>query len=63
MMPVRLEPATPRSQVKHSTTKPLHVNVCKIDKMSCDMRDQPVHMRSLFRAFSSHLNILCQLSY
>ena len=24
MMPVRLEPATLRSRVKHSTTKPLH---------------------------------------
>ena len=24
VVPVRLEPATPRSQVKHSTTEPLH---------------------------------------
>ena len=24
LTPVRLEPATPRSPVKHSTTKPLH---------------------------------------
>ena len=24
MMPVRLEPATPLSRVKHSTTEPLH---------------------------------------
>ena len=24
VMPVRLEPAAPRSQVKHSTTEPLH---------------------------------------
>ena len=24
VLPVRLEPATPQSQVKHSTTEPLH---------------------------------------
>ena len=24
VMPLRLEPATPQSQVKHSTTEPLH---------------------------------------
>ena len=33
--------------------------VCASSKVS----DQPVHMRSLIRAFANHLNILCILSY
>ena len=37
MMPVRLETATPRSQVKHSTTEPLRL--CKI----CDVMTEGSH--------------------
>ena len=30
MTPVRLEPAAPRSRVKHSTTEPPRFNVCRV---------------------------------
>ena len=32
MTPVRLEPAAPRSQVKHSTTEPLHSQLARTYK-------------------------------
>ena len=45
-------PFDPRHEISNNV-------VCATSKGS----DQPAHMRSLIRAFASHLNILCILSY
>ena len=72
--PVRLNPVALRSQVKHSTTEPLHslsypVEIEPVHEISNNVvcatskaSDQPAHTRSLIRAFASRLGILLLLS-
>ena len=41
--PVRLDPVTPRSRVKHSTTEPLHSSKVTSELLSAGICDETIH--------------------
>ena len=54
MTPVRLEPATLRSRVKHSTTYgPVYDTFVFIAYASSEGLDEPAHLRSVTTAFAA----------